>query len=67
MHRNHLIHDTAWAAALAILDCVQHLIRDDEREDAHSVFYEIIKAAIEGLDILQAREDTQLLRRASDN
>jgi hypothetical protein len=62
-----LIHDTAWAAALAVLDSVRHLIRDEEHKDAHGCFYEIIKAAIEELDILQAREDMRLLRRASDN
>jgi hypothetical protein len=67
MSRNRLIHDTAWAAALAILDSVRHLIREDEHKDAHGVFYEIIKAAIEGLHILQAREDVRLLPRASDN
>jgi hypothetical protein len=67
MSRKRLIHDSAWAAALAVLDSVRHLIREDGHKEAHGVFYEIIKAAIEGLDILQAREDMRLLRRASEN
>jgi hypothetical protein len=46
---------------------VRHLLREEEHRDAHGVFYEIYKAAIERLDILQAREDHRLLRKPSNN
>jgi hypothetical protein len=67
MGRKRLIHDTAWTTALAVLDSVRHLLREEEHTDAHRVFYETIKAGIEALDVMQAREDHRLLRRPSDN
>jgi hypothetical protein len=67
MSRQRLIHDTAWAAALAVLNSMCHLIREEEHKDAHCEFYKIIRAAMECLDILQTREDIRLLSNPSDN
>jgi hypothetical protein len=66
MSKHTLIHDCAWKAGLDILDSVRHLIRAEEHRDAHGVFYEIAKGAIERFDIMQAREAHRLLKPSNN-
>lgn len=67
MSRERLIHDTAFAAAMNILDTVRHLLREEEYKDAHTTFYDIVKTAIEWLDTMQTRENQRLLRKPDKN
>jgi hypothetical protein len=67
MGRKRLIHDTAWAASFNALDAVRCVLDPEDQKHAQELFYQIIKAAIENLDIMQAREDHRLIRKTSNN
>jgi hypothetical protein len=42
-----LAHDTACAAATALVERIENCLREEERRDAYEVFYEIVQAALE--------------------
>jgi hypothetical protein len=55
-----LQHDTAFALATALLEIVQHCIREEERRDAFDAFYEACRAGIEAHDIQRQRMHLRL-------
>jgi hypothetical protein len=67
MSRKRLIHDTAWATATYLLDAIRNCIHESDRKAVHKLFYDAITTGIEGLDLMQAREDHHLLRKPGNN
>lgn len=51
----------------ALLDSVQHFLREEDHRGTRRTFYDVTNAGIERLDLLQAREGHHLLRRPSTN
>jgi hypothetical protein len=45
--RPSLIHDTAWATAVAVLEVFSPLLREEERKDAFLEVYHRVKAGLE--------------------
>lgn len=45
-----LRHDVAWAAAKAVVDIFQNLLRPEEAKDAREETYRAVKAALEAYD-----------------
>ncbi len=62
MDVNHrLVHDAAFAMALAILDVVSPLLREEERKDAFDEFFRVCQAGIEAYGI-QANRMSERMR-----
>lgn len=57
-----LRHDHAWATAVAILDLVKHLMREECHRDAHDAFYTAIKACLESYEQQMQREARRLAK-----
>jgi hypothetical protein len=55
-----LIHDTAWAAALSIMQCIENCLRPEERNDAFDEIYQRVRAGIECYDQMAQREVARL-------
>lgn len=51
-----LAHDTASAAAVALVERVENCLREEERRDAYDVFYEIVHAALESYRLALTKE-----------
>jgi len=67
MSRQRLIHDRSWAAATVLLDALRECLPEARHQEAHRLFYEVVRASIESLDLFQACEDAHQLRKPSKN
>jgi hypothetical protein len=57
---NRLIHDSAYAAAVSLLQSFSPCLREEEHKDAFDVAYETVKAAIEAYEIQTNRLEERL-------
>jgi hypothetical protein len=51
MLNERLIHDTAWATALSLMELINPVLRDEERHDAFVEIFDRIHAGIEAYEI----------------
>lgn len=55
-----LIHDTAWACMMAIMDKIHPVFTDGEARDAAELLYDAIYHALHKFCLLQARQQLRL-------
>jgi hypothetical protein len=48
--------DAAWACAVSIMECLQGLFREEEKQDGFGEIYRRIRAAIECYEQMRTRE-----------
>ncbi len=50
-----LIHDSAWAGSIHVLEIFKNLIRPEEEKDAFAEVYEALRALLEAHELLAER------------
>jgi hypothetical protein len=60
-----LHHDTAFAAAIRLVEVIENILRPEDRRECRSEFYLICKAALEAYDVQRERMEQRM--RPSSN
>ena len=56
MGESRIAHDSAWAAASALMAILEPVFRPEEVAEAHTLIYEHIRACVEAAFMMRSRE-----------